>query len=462
MNLAIIVMAAGKGSRMKSSLPKVLHPVARFPIIWHILTRCQGLKASRTIVITGHGGDQVEEYVANHFDGIEFIRQHDQLGTGHAVLQTKQALENFDGHVMVLNGDVPLIPENTLTNLMETHLDQDNAVTLTATTMADPTGLGRVIMDSHNQCHGVVEHKDASPGQLTIKDVNVGFYAAKAPLVYDLLARVSNDNAQGEYYLPDIIPIALSDGYRVGVSKSDGGDMLLGINTRKQLAHYEEIFQTNARDTAMLNGVTLRDTDTTFFAADTQLGRDVTIGPGTTFGPSVKIDDNVQLEGQSFISNCTIASGSHIYGFSHIDGADIGENAEVGPFARLRKGTVLGENALVGNFVETKQTTLGKNSKAKHLSYLGNIKAGDDVNIGAGTISANYHAFKKEKNIVTLEDGASIGANNTLVAPTNVGKGAFTGAGTTIRKDVPAGSLAVSKTEVALKPGYMAAAKKTG
>ncbi|MDD9912038.1 MAG: bifunctional UDP-N-acetylglucosamine diphosphorylase/glucosamine-1-phosphate N-acetyltransferase GlmU [Alphaproteobacteria bacterium] len=430
-SIAVIILAAGKGTRMKSSLPKVLHPLANRPMILHILDTVEHLNPEHTVVITGHEADAVETEIHKDYPNAVCIRQTEQLGTGHAVLQAKEALEDFNGTTLILNGDVPLIKSQALADFIGKHRSSSRTVTMASTLVADPTGLGRIIRNDDGAFITNKEHKDCSPEEHDISEVNVGLYAVDNQHLFNLLSKISNDNIQQEYYLPDIAAIGLADGLTVDADFFDQPpEELGGINDRLQLAEAEMFLQDRYRTMHMLNGVTLQDPATTYFSWDTQLGKDITIGQQVVFGPRVTVKDETT-----------------ILPFSHLEGCSVGTSCRVGPFARLRPEAILQERARVGNFSEIKKATLGKASKVNHLSYVGDATIGDDCNIGAGTVFANYDHHKKRKHHADVGHNVAIGANSVIVAPASVGDHVKIGAGTVIRKDVEGDMLVVDKTE---------------
>lgn len=434
--LAIIILAAGKGTRMRSNLPKVLHPLAGKPMILHVLATVQPLNPTKTIVITGHEADQVEDTIHAAYPNATCIRQTEQLGTGHAVLQAQTELEGFDGDVVIINGDVPLLTTTALQSFIQTHQEVGNTFSLGSTHATDPTGLGRILRDSAGHFLANQEHKDCSPEELTIQEVGVGIYATHGPTLFETLRQVSNDNTQGEYYLPDIMHLGKQAGHTVdALPFPQPAAELGGINTREQLANNEVTLQDRYRRTHMLAGVTLQDPASTYFCVDTQIEPDVTIEPHVVFGPGV-----------------AIASGATIRAFSHLEDCTVKQGATVGPFARLRPGTVLEEAAKVGNFVEVKKSTIGAGSKVNHLTYIGDTTIGAGTNIGGGVVMANYDHHSKTKHQTNVGDNVAIGANSVLVAPVNVGNNAKIGALSAVREDVPADHLMLTSGETIRKP----------
>jgi bifunctional UDP-N-acetylglucosamine pyrophosphorylase/glucosamine-1-phosphate N-acetyltransferase len=432
-DFAAIILAAGKGTRMKSDLHKVLHPIAGRPMLDHLMASVEELGPKHQVVVVGAGREQIEAAV----DGrANTCLQEPQLGTGHAVQQAEAALAGFSGDVLVLYGDVPFVRAQT----MRAMLDRLNAADAPAVVVLgfepkDPLQYGRVIADDDGQIIKMVEYKDADEGERACHLCNSGLMAAKAEDLFALLDRVGNNNAQGEYYLPDIVNIAIADGRVCAVVNSIEPDEVAGINSRSELAAAEGRWQAARREQAMANGASLRAPDTVFFAYDTKLGRDVTIEPHVVFGPGVTVSDHV-----------------HIKAYCHIEGATIASGAQVGPFARLRPGAVMEENSFIGNFVEMKKATLGKGAKASHLSYIGDASVGESANIGAGTITCNYDGYFKYQTVIG--DRAFIGSNSALVAPVTIGADSIVAAGSTVSRDVGAGDLRMVRGEQIVKPGW--------
>ncbi|WP_151955338.1 bifunctional UDP-N-acetylglucosamine diphosphorylase/glucosamine-1-phosphate N-acetyltransferase GlmU [Sphingomonas sp. EC-HK361] len=431
--IAAIILAAGKGTRMKSDLHKVLHPIAGRAMLLHLVDSVAALGAERTVVVTGAGREQVEAAVAPL--GIATALQADQLGTGHAVQQAQAALDGFDGDVLILYGDVPLVSAATMRRMIERLNASDTPAAVVLGFRPDDAGAyGRVIADGDGRIDRMVEFKDASPEEHAVTLCNSGLMAVRSRDLFALLARVSNDNAAGEYYLPDIVMLARADGRHAAVIETDAAEVA-GVNSRGELAGVEAGWQQRRRTEAMAAGVTLIAPETVCFAHDTVLGQDVTIEPNVVFGPGV-----------------SVAHGVTIHAFSHIEGATIGRDAEVGPYARLRPGAVLGEGSKVGNFVEMKKATLGKGAKANHLTYLGDAEVGAGANIGAGTITCNYDGFFKYRT--TIGAGAFIGSNSALVAPVSIGEGAIVAAGSVVTSDVSTDALVLVRPQQTEKPGW--------
>ncbi len=402
-------------------------------MLLHLIDSVATLKAERTVVVTGAGREQVEAAVAPL--GIATALQAEQLGTGHAVLQARDALAGFDGDVLILYGDVPLVRAQTMQRMLDRLAAADApAIVVLGFRPADPAAYGRVIADADGRIDRMVEYKDASDAERAVTLCNSGLMAVRAPDVFALLSRVGNDNAAGEYYLPDIVMLAAADGRGSAVIETDAAEVA-GVNSRAELAAVDASWQAQRRAQAMADGATLIAPDTVWFAHDTVVGRDVVIEPNVFFGPGV-----------------TVADGAVIHAFCHVEGAIIGPGAEVGPFARLRPGAMMGEKSKVGNFVEMKKTVLGAGAKASHLTYLGDTEVGAGANIGAGTITCNYDGFFKYKTVIGA--GAFIGSNSALVAPVTIGTGAIVAAGSVVTRDVEADALAVARGQQAARPGW--------
>lgn len=434
--LAVLILAAGKGTRMKSSMPKVLHPMAGMPMLGHVLTAAKSLNPTRTIVITGYGADDVEAYATKTFPGTEYARQTEQLGTAHAIQQAEPLLQGFTGTVVILYADIMLgTRPDVLPTLMEQHSSNTNGLTILTANTSNPSGLGRIFMKRNVVVN--VEDKDCTVQERGITTVNPAIHAVPAPLLFKLLSQVKNDNAQKEYYLPDIIALAHSNGAPVITAEVPSERSELGMNSRAEIAEMETLWQTRKRTAMMASGVTLLDPTTVYFAPDTQIAPDTTIHQNVVFGPGVKIESNV-----------------NILPFCHIAGSIIRQGAEIGPFARLRSGTDVGEKVELGSFVVTKKAKIGKKSKAKQLNCLVDCTIGEGVNVGAGAMIANYHHFTKQKQETIVEDGASLGSNSVLVAPAHIGKDAFVAAGTVVRGELESGSLIVSQPPQKTKANY--------
>lgn len=430
---ATIILAAGKGTRMKSDLHKVLHPIAGRPMLDHLMASAAALGPAKTVVVVGSGREQLEAALG---DRAEACLQEPQLGTGHAVQQAQASLEGFEGDVLILYGDVPFVRAQTMRRMLDRlHAEDKPAVVVLGFEPADALQYGRVIADADGRITKMVEHKDADEAERACRLCNSGLMAARAADMFDLLARVGNDNSQGEYYLVDVVNVANADGRHSAVVVTDDPDEVAGINSRGELARAEAQWQELKREEAMANGASLRAPETVFFSWDTEIGRDVTIEPNVVFGPGAKVAD-----------------GATIRAFSHIEGAEIGPGCEVGPFARLRPGAVMEKGSKVGNFVEMKKAVLGEGAKANHLTYLGDAEVGAGANIGAGTITCNYDGYFKYKTVIGPR--AFIGSNSALIAPVKIGADAIVAAGSAVSRDVADGELRMVRGEQLVKPGW--------
>src|SRR3954449_3516692 len=423
---AVVILAAGQGTRMRSDTHKVLHPIASRPLLLHLLDRVDALGAEKREVVVGKGSEQLEKAIAGR--DVVVAVQAEQKGTGHAVQQAEQALGNYDGPVLILYADTPFVEVQTLRRMID-RLNGDGGpgVVVLASQPDDPLKYGRIILGQGDHIAKMVEFKDATEDERRVRLCNSGMMAVRASDLFRWLGKVGNDNAAGEYYLPDIVNIAAAEGREAVVIEGDPYEAA-GVNSRAELAHLELEWQRRRREQALDEGATLIDPESVWFAYDTKLGRDVTVEPHVVFGPGVQVAD-----------------GASIHAFSHIEGAVIGAQASIGPFARIRPGTILADMSKVGNFVELKKAEIGEGAKVNHLSYVGDASVGARANIGAGTITCNYDGFGKYDTIIG--EGAFIGSNTALVAPVAVGAGAVVGAGSVITQDVEADSLAVERSE---------------
>ena len=452
MSLSVIILAAGQGTRMKSALPKVMHKLSGLPMIEHVYNRACELNASSINIVYGHGGEHLvkscDQFAANWFE------QAEQLGTAHAVLQASPKI-NDDDTVLVLYGDVPLIKSSTLKHLLSDI--KDNDVALLTVNLEDPTGYGRIIRVD-DEVKAIVEHKDASEEQRAITEVNTGILAVRAGYLNKCIEKIENNNIQNEYYLTDLIEIAVNDGNKITTTQPDNVYEVEGINDRAQLAKLERINQLEKAKAVMAEGATIADPSRIDIHGELSVGNDVHIDVNCVFEGEVNIGTNTYIGVGCVITNSTIACDCIIKPYSVIEDAMIDKNVEVGPFARIRPGTILKERSKVGNFVEVKNTELGINSKASHLTYLGDAEIGDNVNIGAGTITCNYDGANKHKTII--EDDVFVGSDTQIVAPVTIGKGATIGAGTTITTDVEEGVLSISRAPQKSIKGWKRPKKK--
>ncbi len=439
MSLDIVILAAGQGTRMRSALPKVLHPVAGKAMLGHVIDTARLLKPQGIHVVIGHGAELVRERLAA--DDLNFVLQSEQLGTGHAVAQALPALSAE--RVLILYGDVPLIEVETLQRLLQQVSEQQ--LGLLTVNLNDPTGYGRIVRDEQGVVKAIVEHKDASAEQRLIREGNTGILAVPGKKLGDWLGRLSNSNAQGEYYLTDVIAMAVTDGLVVATEQAADEMEVLGANDRIQLSQLERHYQYRAARRLMVQGVTLIDPARFDLRGEATVGRDVSIDINVILEGKVVIEDGVQIGPNCVIKNSILRKGAIVKANSHLEGAEVGEGADCGPFARLRPGSVLGAKAHVGNFVELKNARLGEGAKAGHLSYLGDAEIGARTNIGAGTITCNYDGANKFKTV--LGEDVFIGSNSALVAPVTLGDRATTGAGSVITGDVPDNTLAVGRAK---------------
>ncbi len=431
--VAVVILAAGKGTRMRSDLPKALHPIAGAPMLHHAMRAALSLAPARLAVVVGHGGSAVAQAARALAPDAAICEQSQQLGTGHAVRCAADALAGFAGDVVVLFADTPFISAETLARMQAARAAGADIVAL-GFEAAEPGGYGRMVTGPDATLEAIVEARDASEAERAIRTCNSGLIAADAATLLRLLAGLGRDNAKGEYYLTDIVALARAEGLTARVVRCDEAETL-GINDRVDLAAAEAAFQARARRTAMLAGATMVAPETVFLSWDTAIGRDVTIGPNVVLGPGVEIAD-----------------GAEIHAFSHLEGCRVGPGARVGPFARLRPGAELADGARVGNFVEVKNAVIGAGAKANHLTYVGDAEVGPGANLGAGTITCNYDGFAKHRT--EIGPGAFVGVNTALVAPVSIGENAYVGTGTVVTRDVPAEALAIARTQQTNREGY--------
>jgi len=442
----VVILAAGMGKRMQSALPKVLHPLAGKPLLAHVVDTAKTLAPSTLCVVYGHGGDAVPSGFADQ--ALSFAKQEPQLGTGHAVAQALPFIDD-NAATLVLYGDVPLTRPATLQRLLAA-AGNDKLAVLTET-VADPTGYGRIVRE-HGKITRIVEQKDANEAERAIQEVNTGIIVAPTAKLRAWLAALSNDNAQGEYYLTDVIAAAVADGVEVVSAQPADIAETLGVNSKAQLAQLERVYQRRIADTLLEQGVTLLDPARLDVRGALTCGRDVSIDVNCIFEGKVEIEDGVVIGANCIIKNARIGKGAQIKPFTHIDDAVVGAAAQVGPYARLRPGAELGEDVHIGNFVEVKKSKIAARSKANHLAYIGDATIGSGVNIGAGVITCNYDGVNKFETII--EDDVFVGSDSQLVAPVRIGKGATIGAGTTLTKDAPADQLTLSRAKQMSLPGW--------
>ncbi|CAN5229618.1 bifunctional UDP-N-acetylglucosamine diphosphorylase/glucosamine-1-phosphate N-acetyltransferase GlmU [soil metagenome] len=453
--LNVVILAAGQGKRMVSDLPKVLHPLAGRPMLAQVVEAARGLDAGPIVIVVGHGGEQVRAWAAAQAGDARCVTQAEQLGTGHAVQQAVAELDR-SAPTLVLYGDVPLVRTATLARLEA--LARIAGLALLTTRLPDPTGYGRIVRNEAGAVTAIVEHKDATDAQRAIDEVNTGILCVETGFLVDALARLRNDNAQGEYYLTDIVADAVAHGMAVGAECVDDTDEVAGINSKRQLADAERALQRRLATQLLDAGVTLADPARIDIRGTLTCGRDVFIDVGCVFEGTVELGDRVRLAPYCVIRNARFAAGSRAEAYSHVDGGVIGPGSDIGPYARIRPGTVLAERVHVGNFVEIKNATLANDTKAGHLSYLGDATIGERTNIGAGTITCNYDGANKHRTVIG--DDVFIGSDSQLVAPVTVENGATLGAGTTLTKTAPAGELTVSRARQATIKGWQRPVKK--
>jgi len=455
--LFVVIMAAGKGTRMKSGVAKVLHQTAGMSLIEHVLRSVDELGPESIVVVVGHMADQVSAGVLGSRPNIVTALQEPQLGTGHAVLQAEPHLRGRTGTLLLLSGDVPLMRPGTLRGLVDHHRATSAAATVLTAEFAQPDGYGRIVR-TDGAISAIVEHKDASPAERQIREINSGIYAFDLQPLFPALRRIGSANAQGEYYLPDLVSIFRSQGKRVEtVRVADPGE-ILGVNSRKELAETSAVLRDRKNEALMASGVTIIDPATTWVQPDVVVGADTILHPGVYLEGRTVIGSGCEIHSGVRIVDSTLGDRVVVNNFCVIRQSRIASAAQVGPFAQIRPDSDVGEGAHVGNFVELKKTTMGKGSKANHLTYLGDATIGEKVNIGAGTITCNYDGVNKNPTII--EDGAFIGSDSQLIAPVTIGKNAYVAAGSSITEDVPPDSLAIARGKQVNKPGWIARARR--
>lgn len=445
MSLHVVILAAGKGTRMASALPKVLHPLAGKPMLQHVVETATQLSPEKIHVIVGHESERVKSTLDSL--PVNWIYQAEQLGTGHAVRLALPELDNAQ-QVLVLYGDVPLINVQTLQQLVS----EPQQLRLLTAELANPTGLGRILRDPQQHITGIIEEKDANPQQRLINEIFTGILSTPAHALQQWLPQLSNDNAQAEYYLTDIVSMALHDGTAVSALTTRNVMEIQGVNDRWQLSVLERLFQQQQVEALAKTGVSFADPARVDIRGDLHCGQDVSIDANVIFSGNVALGNNVSIGANCVLHNVSIADNTTVHPFCHLDNCTLGDNTTVGPYARLRPGAVLRSGAKVGNFVEVKKAIIGKNSKVNHLSYIGDATLGENVNVGAGTITCNYDGVNKHQTII--EDGAFIGSDTQLVAPVTIGKNATIGAGSTVRKDAPAEQLTLNDSKQKTIPAW--------
>jgi len=435
---------------MKSALPKVLHPVAGMPMLAHVVASARSAGAAPVVAVIGHGAEQVKAAFASA--GVIFAVQAEQLGTGHALQCAAPALAGFAGDLLLLCGDVPLLRAETLVTLLGHHRNQQAAVTVLTAELADPRGYGRIIRDA-NGVERIVEEKDATPSERAVREINTGIYVFAAPRVFELLAGLTNDNSQGEYYLTDVLAAARAAGERVAALPVARAEEAMGINDRVQLAEAGRELRARINEVHMRAGVTLIDPAATYIEPEVIIGPDTVIHPGVHLRGKTVIGRDCELDPGVIVTDCTLDDRVHVKAGSVLNGSTVGSDTDIGPMAHLRPGTVLAGENKIGNFVETKKAAIGKGSKASHLTYLGDAEIGAGVNVGCGTITCNYDGVSK--HVTVIEDEVFVGSDVQFVAPVRIGKGSLIGAGSTITRDVPADALAITRAEQKVIEGWV-------
>ena len=442
-NLATVILAAGKGTRMKSNLVKVLHTIAGLPMLSYSVQAAKAVGSSRTVIVTGHQKEEVEKAFRN--SGAMFALQREMLGSAHAVAASEELLKDFQGNILILCGDVPLITIETLKHFLKSHTDIKSSLSVLSVTLENPFGYGRILRDKATNFLGIVEERDASSAQKQIHEINTGIYCCEASFLFAALKQVGQDNSQGEYYLPDIVTIALSQNKKVHALETDNPHEVMGINDRIGLSMAEKLMRQRILNRHMKNGITIIDPDSTYIDAGVKIEKDTVIYPNTILRGNSIIGEGCLIEINCSISSSVVGKGAHIKPSCVINESSVGDRAAIGPFAHLRPQALIGEDAKIGNFVEIKKSHIGNGSKASHLTYIGDTTVGKGVNIGAGTITCNYDGKQKHQTII--EDEVFVGSNTAFVAPVKIGEKALIGAGSTITKDVSPGALAVSRTK---------------
>ncbi len=454
LHVASVILAAGKGTRMKSRLPKVLHKLCGKPMLAHVIWAACEAGIQKNIVVIGYEADMVRETIDSE---IEWVYQSEQLGTGHAVMQAEPLLAGFSGSILILCGDTPLINATTLTQLVETHVKSQNAVTVLTAIIDDPTGYGRIVRGKNGKVREIVEQKDASPNQLKINEINTGIYCFTGQKLFTGLKKITPANAQGEYYLTDVLSVLKKNRELIGTMRVMDPLETMGINNRIQLAEAEKLLRKRILEKLMINGVTVIDPKNTYIDADTVIGQDSVIFPGTIIEGKCRLGENCQIGPYTHLKDVETGNAVRAKNSVIIE-STIGNNVTVGPFAYIRPGTVLDDEVKVGDFVEIKKSVISKGSKVPHLSYIGDAEIGEKVNVGAGTITCNYDGSKKWKTVIG--NNAFIGSNTNLIAPVEVGRDSLIGAGSTITRNVPDGALSVERSKQAIYPGWAARKNK--
>ncbi|SDN57085.1 UDP-N-acetylglucosamine pyrophosphorylase [Fictibacillus solisalsi] len=448
-NRYAVVLAAGQGTRMKSSLYKVLHPVCGKPMVQHVVDQISQLNMKKIVTVVGHGAEKVKDQLG---DASEYVLQEEQLGTAHAVMQAEETLSNEEGITLVVCGDTPLITAETMQKLIDEHQAADAKVSILTAKAEDPAGYGRVLRNGSGTVERIVEHKDATDEEKLVQEINTGTYCFDNKALFEALSSVNNDNSQGEYYLPDVIEIIQKQGETVAAYQTPSFDETLGVNDRVALSQAEKTMKKRINENHMRNGVTLVDPDQTYISADAVIGRDTVIYPGTMITGTSRIGDNNIIGPNSEIKDSTIGNSNSIKQ-SVVHDSEVGNEVNIGPFAHIRPASSIEDQVKIGNFVEVKKSVMAQGSKASHLTYVGDAEIGRDVNLGCGTIMVNYDGVNK--HLTKVEDGAFIGCNSNLIAPVTVGKNAYVAAGSTITEDVPSEALSIARSRQTNKENYV-------
>jgi bifunctional UDP-N-acetylglucosamine pyrophosphorylase / glucosamine-1-phosphate N-acetyltransferase len=444
-----VILAAGQGTRMKSKLYKVLHPVCGKPMVQHVVDQISNLNISKIVTVVGHGAEKVKAQLGNTS---EYVLQEEQLGTAHAVLQAKELLQDQQGTTLVVCGDTPLITSETMESLIKHHEEKGAKVSVLTAKTEDPTGYGRVIRNENGLVEKIVEHKDATDDERMITEINTGTYCFDNQALFTALNNVKNENVQGEYYLPDVVEILKNHGEVVTAFQTTDFDETLGVNDRIALSEAESIMRKRINKHHMRNGVTIIDPLNTYIGSDVEIGEDTVVYPGTMISGNVVIGSDCEIGPNTEIKNCTVGNAT-IIKQSVAHDSQIGSQVNIGPFAHIRPQSEISDDVKIGNFVELKKVVFGKGSKASHLSYIGDAEVGSEVNIGCGSITVNYDG--KNKFLTKIEDNVFIGCNSNLVAPVTVGKGAYVAAGSTITEDVPGNALSIARSRQVNKENYV-------
>jgi bifunctional UDP-N-acetylglucosamine pyrophosphorylase/glucosamine-1-phosphate N-acetyltransferase len=448
--IGVILLAAGQGKRMKSGLPKVMHPLGGKPLFLHALGAAQRLQPAKVAIVIGQGAEAVKQAYRNA--DVTWVVQPQQLGTAHAVQCARDGFLEFAGDILTLSGDVPFISDRTLKAIIRSHRQYNASLTLLTAALKEPRDYGRVLRNAAGEIAGIVEERDATAAQKQIQEVNAGIYVASSQFLFSAVEKVKNHNEQGEYYLPDIVTVGLNQGKRIATVPVDDAHEVMGINTREELAQMEKTLQERINRKWMDNGVTLKDPHTTYIEVGVVIGQDTVIGPNTHLRGNTIIGERCQIDGSAYLTDAQIGDDVQLKFSVVMTSSRVADRAIIGPFAHLRPGSALGPNVHIGNFVETKAATIGENTKANHLTYLGDVTIGRDTNIGAGTIVCNYDGFHKYRT--QIGDRVQVGSDSTLVAPISLGDDVYVATATTLRHDIPAGSLAFNERQERVREGW--------